>query len=231
MNRIIYLDYHSTTPCDQRVVEAMLPFFDTTYANPANHYHDLGRKAFSFVEEAREKVSKLINASPKEIYFTSGATESNNMAILGIARGYRGKRTRIVTTPIEHKSVLRACEYLEQHGFDIGYLPVDYTGTVVLERAKDLIDENTLLVSIQAANSEIGSIQPVKAISEIAHHKGALVHCDAAQLIGKRKFDVKGLDIDFLSISAHKIYGPKGIGAIYIKRQFRHLLEPLFWGC
>jgi cysteine desulfurase len=208
----------------------MLPYFEVEFSNPSNSYHYAGRKAFNSIEEAREKVAALISANAKEIIFTSGATESNNLAILGVARSYRGNRRKIVTTPIEHKSVLKSFEYLATHGFNIEYLPVDSTGTVTIEEAKEIIDETTLLVSIQAANNEIGTIQPVNEVSSIAQQKGALVHCDAAQAVGKIQIDVSLLGVDYLSISSHKLYGPKGVGALFLKKKRKLTLEPLFWG-
>ncbi len=230
MSKIIYLDYHSTTPCDPRVISQMMPYFNGDFANPSNNYHYLGRKASSSIEEAREKIAELIKADTGQIIFTSGATESNNLAILGAARGYKGKRKKIITTPIEHKSVIKSFAYLERHGFDLAFLPVDHTGTVISDCAKDIIDENTLLVSIHVANNEIGTIQPVDKIANMAHEKGAFVHCDAAQATGKIPLNVCDLNIDFLSISAHKLYGPKGVGGLYIKKHRSIPLEPLFWG-
>lgn len=208
----------------------MLPYFEEDYANPSNNYHYAGRMVQSHIEEARRKIASIINANEKEIIFTSGATESNNLAILGLARTYQGKRNKIVTTPIEHKSVLKSCEYLEKHGLVIDYLDVDHTGAVILESAKDIIDETTLLVSIQACNNEIGTIQPLVEISNIAKESGALVHCDAAQAVGKIPVDVAHFDVDFLSISSHKLYGPKGVGALFIRKGLRRSLEPLYWG-
>lgn len=230
MRKIIYLDYHSTTPCDPRVIERMLPYFYLDYANPSNGYHYPGRRALNSVEEARNHIAKLISAESRGIIFTSGATESNNLAIIGLARGFRGHRKKILTTPIEHKSVLKAFEYIQNIGFKVDYLPVDKTGTVILEAAKDIIDENTLLVSVQAANNEVGTIQPVNEIARLALDTGTLVHCDAAQAVGKIDIDVNDWNVDFLSISSHKLYGPKGVGALYIKNCCKQLIEPLFWG-
>lgn len=230
MAKLIYLDYHSTTPCDPRVVEAMMPYFSVEFANPSNSYHLAGRKSLSSIEEAREKIADLIGAQPKEVVFTSGATESNNIAILGVANAYNGKRKKLVTTKIEHKSVLKSFERLTKQGFDLGYLPIDKHGNVIIDAAKEIIDENTLLVSVQSANNEIGTIQLVDRIADIAHEKGALIHCDAVQTVGKLQIDLNSLDVDLLSISAHKIYGPKGVGGLYINSNRKLPIEPLLWG-
>lgn len=216
LNHVIYLDHHATTPCDPRVVEAMLPYFTDIFANPASSLHLLGRQAARAVELAREQVAELIGAAPAEIIFTGGATESNNLALLGYAGVGSSQRRRVVTTPIEHKSVLEPLRALESRGFELAYLPVDGSGLVDLAAAEALIDDQTLLVSVQAANNEIGTIQPITAIAALAHQHGALVHCDAAQAVGKIPVDVKHWDVDFLSVSAHKMYGPKGMGALYV---------------
>lgn len=228
---IIYLDYHATTPCDPRVVQTMLPYFSQEFGNPSSSLHVLGRRAAQAIEEAREKVAALIGASAPEIIFTSGATESNNLAILSLARGSHGQRRKFVTTPIEHKSVLEPLRELEQHGFECVFLPVDQDGTVLLDAAETVIDERTLLVSVQAANNEIGTIQPIADIARIAKDRGALVHCDAAQAVGKIPVDVELWDVDFLSMSAHKLYGPKGVGALYVASHRRDIqLTPLMRG-
>jgi cysteine desulfurase len=229
---VIYLDYNATTPCDPRVVEKMHPYFDELFANPANGYHRWGRLAARAVEDAREQIGALINAAPREIIFTAGATESNNLAILGVARMARShERRRIVTTAVEHKAVLLPCKRLAEEGFDLVILPVDEHGCVRLEAAQAAINDETLLVSVQAANNEIGTIQPIAEIAEIAHAHGALVHCDAAQAVGKIPVDVDHLDVDLLSASAHKLYGPKGIGCLYVRGGTRSIaLEPLLYG-
>lgn len=228
----IYLDYNATTPCDPRVVEKMLPYFNEFYGNPANGLHMQGRLAAKAVDAARGQVANFISARPHEIVFTSGATESDNLAILGVARIHRGeKRNRIVTSAVEHKAVLLACKKLQEEGFDVIFLPVDKEGRVLLDKAKDVINKNTLLVSIQGANNEIGTIQPVAQIAEFAHNNGALFHCDAAQAVGKIPVSIDKWDVDMLSISAHKLYGPKGIGALFVRGGSSAIpIEPIWYG-
>ncbi len=228
----IYLDYNATTPCDPRVVEKMLPFFSEVYGNPANGLHKQGRLAAKAVNEAREQVGNFIGARSNEIVFTSGATESDNLAILGVARIHRSeKRNRIVTSAIEHKAVLMACKKLQEEGFDVIFLPVDKEGRVLLDEAKDVINEKTLLVSIQGANNEIGTIQPITQIAELSHKYGALFHCDAAQAVGKIPVSIDEWDVDLLSISAHKLYGPKGVGALFIRGGSSSIpIEPIWYG-
>lgn len=228
----IYLDYNATTPVDPRVLEVMLPYFSQVYGNPANGLHRQGRLAAEAVDIAREQVAQLIGARPQEIFFTAGATESNNLAIEGVTRrAAGGPRSRIVTTAIEHKAVLAPCQRLERDGWEIIVVPVDDDGVVDLAAAEAAITDGTLLVSVQAANNEIGTLQPLAQLASMAHSRGALFHCDAAQAVGKVPFDVDTLDIDLLSASAHKLYGPKGVGLLYVRGGARRSpLEPLVLG-
>jgi cysteine desulfurase len=228
----IYLDYNATTPCDQRVVEKMLPYFTQVYGNPANGLHIQGRMASDAVDEARVQVADCIASYHREIYFTSGATESNNLAIRGLAwQKAKSNRYRIVTSVIEHKAVLQPCRKLEEKGFEVIYIPVNSDGLVQIEDIKSAIDDSTLLVSIQTANNEIGTIQPIAEIAKLAQQHGALIHTDAAQAIGKIPVNVDSLGVDLLSVSAHKLYGPKGVGALYIRGGARNIpIEPLILG-
>jgi cysteine desulfurase len=215
----IYMDNHATTPVDPRVLEAMLPYFTQTFGNAASRNHSFGWAAEEAVEKAREQIARLINADPKEIVFTSGATESDNLAIKGVAEMYRDKGDHIITSVIEHKAVLDTCKRLEKNGYRVTYLPVDDVGLVRLEELQEAITDQTILVSIMHANNEIGTIQPVGEIGRIAHERGVLFHTDAVQAVGKIPVDVQAMNIDLLSLTAHKIYGPKGCGALYVRKK------------
>ena len=230
----IYLDYNASTPCDPRVVQAMLPYFSEIYGNPATGLHIQGRKAARAVDEAREQVAALVGCQPGEIIFTGGATESNNLAILGLGRAHRRKgRTRIVTSAVEHKAVLVSCQRLQEEGYELIVLPVDQQGRVSVDAAEATINDQTLLVSVQAANNEVGTLQPVAQIAGIAHRHGAIFHCDAAQAVGKLPVNLAAevWSVDFLSLSAHKMYGPKGVGALFIRNGPGACdMEPLLYG-
>ncbi len=226
----IYLDYQATTPLDPRVFEVMKPYFMEKFGNPHSRSHQYGWEAEDGVEIAREQVADLINADAKEIIFTSGATESNNMAIKGLAHFYGDKKKHIITVQTEHKCVLDACRHLEQEGFEVTYLPVQTNGLLDLEVLKKAIREDTLVVSVMAVNNEIGVIQPMAEIGKITRERGVFFHSDLAQAFGKIDIDVEAMNIDVASISGHKIYAPKGVGAIYVRRRPRVRLEALFNG-
>ncbi len=226
----IYMDYQATTPVDPRVLAKMLPYFTEKFGNPHSRSHAYGWEAEAACDLAREQVAALIGATEKEIVFTSGATESNNIAIKGLARFYKDKRNHIITPVTEHKCVLDACRHLEQEGFEVTYLPVQPNGLIDLNALRAAMKENTLLVSVMAVNNEIGVIQPLAEIGKLCREKGAYFHCDAAQGFGKIPLDVEAMHIDLMSISGHKIYAPKGIGALYVRRRPRIRLEPLFSG-
>jgi cysteine desulfurase len=229
-SRPIYLDMQATTPTDPRVLDAMLPFLTGLYGNPHSRTHAYGWETEKAIDEARSHISDLIGADPKEIIFTSGATEANNMVIKGVARFYKAKKRHIVTSQTEHKCVLDSCKHLQQEGFEVTYLPVQKNGLVDLEELKAAIRPDTSLVSIMAVNNEIGVIQPMEEIGKICRKKNVFFHTDAAQAVGKIPLNVETWNVDLMSISAHKIYGPKGIGACYVRRRPRVRLEPMISG-
>ncbi len=227
MKKRIYLDYSATTPVKKEVLDEMLPYFTEKYGNPSSIY-TIGRESKQAIDHARDRVAKAIGAASREVFFTGGGSEADNWAVKGAAYGNRHKGKHIITTKIEHHAVLDVCKYLEKDGFEVTYLDVDEYGMINIEDLKKAITDKTILITIMFINNEIGTIQPIKEIAKIAREKGVLFHTDAVQALGNIPLDVKELGVDLMNFSAHKIYGPKGVGAIYIRKGVK--LHPLIHG-
>jgi len=229
-SRPIYMDYSATTPVDPRVVAKMTPYLFEIFGNPASRSHSYGWDAEEAVETARKHVAELLGADPREIVWTSGATEGNNLAIKGAARFYSGRGKHIITVQTEHKAVLDTCRELERQGFDVTYLDVQQDGLVDLDQFRNAVRSDTILVSVMLVNNEIGVIQPVREIGEFCRERGIIFHCDAVQAAGKLEIDLRELKIDLLTVTAHKVYGPKGIGALYVRRKPRIRIDAQIHG-
>lgn len=227
MEKIVYMDNAATTPTKREVLEEMMPYFTEKFGNPSSIY-SLARETKAAIEKARERVANALGASPDEIYFTAGGSESDNWTLKGIAYANQGKGNHIITTQIEHHAMLHGCEFLEKHGFDVTYLPVDEYGMISLDDLKNAITDKTILVSVMFANNEIGTIEPISEIGKICREKGIYFHTDAVQAVGNVPINVKEMNIDLLSLSGHKFYGPKGVGALYIRKGVK--INPLIHG-